>query len=103
MGLIHYALDRGETFKDFTQDNLKVYSKWLIALITIVLKKKIHNHSWINWKFIRALANSYKKQYENLAQTDAMNQADYVFPPPFVNSVSYLLEPPAILNNIDRR
>ena len=52
MGLIHFALIRDESFKGFSQKNLKNYSEWLIALIAIVLDTKLKHSSGINKRFI---------------------------------------------------
>ncbi len=75
MGLIHFALIRDESFKGFSQKKLSNYSEWLIALIAIILDKKLERTPGINKRFINALFESFEKnQKERQNSIEVMNR-----------------------------
>ncbi len=73
MGLIYFAISRDESFKGFSQKNLRNYSEWLIALIAIVLDKKLKQAPGINKKFINALYESFKMKQNDIENNEIMN------------------------------
>ena len=74
MGLIHFALIRDESFKGFSQMNLRNYSAWIVALIAIVLDKTLEQAPGMNKKFINTLYESFKKNHNDIENNEVMNR-----------------------------
>ena len=66
LGLLQFAINRDESFKGFSQDQLREFINLIIALMALVIEKKVETSNEINKKFIMELFKNFKKQYQNL-------------------------------------
>ena len=66
LGLLQFAINRDESFKGFSQDQLREFINLIIALMALVIEEKAATSNEINKKFITELFKNFKKQYQNL-------------------------------------
>ncbi len=66
LGLLQFAINRDESFKGFSQDQLREFINLIIALMALVIEKKAATSNKINKKFITELFKNFEKQHQNL-------------------------------------
>jgi len=74
LGLLQFAINRDESFKGFSQDQLREFINLIIALMALVIEKKAATSNKINKKFITELFKNFKKQHQNLELDKTMEK-----------------------------
>jgi len=74
LGLLQFALDRDESFKGFSQEQLGEFIKLISALMAVVIEEKAIISNKVNEKFITELFESFKRQQQDLKSDKIMEK-----------------------------
>lgn len=74
LGLLQFALNRDESFKGFSQDQLREFINLIIAFMAVVIKEKVNTSNKVNEKFIIELFKNFKKQQQDLELNKTMEK-----------------------------